>query len=85
MVGGVGEAERDAAMTDEERQQLSDLHAFFFRGTPGVKGSTSRAERIDQLIKAYESGSFIIRSTMYLAGFFAAAGMMWNVTKGYFS
>ena len=70
-------------MTDEERQQLSDLHAFFFRGTPGVKGSISRAERIDQLIKAYESGSFVIRSVIYLAGFLAAAGAVWNLAKGH--
>ena len=70
-------------MTDEERRQLADLHAFFFRGTPGVRGAISRAERIDQLITAYESGSLVIRSVIYLAGFLAAAGAVWNLLKGH--
>lgn len=70
-------------MTEIEREQIADLHAYFFQGTPGVKSSITRAQRLDEIVRAYESGSFIMRMIIYLSAFVAAAGGLLAFLKSY--
>ncbi|MGB0855385.1 MAG: hypothetical protein ACPGSI_18960 [Pikeienuella sp.] len=69
-------------MTDEQAKKLDDLHEFLFGTIPGVPSSKSRAEQVEDLLKAYRAGSFMARLSLWAAGLITAVGTAYLMLKG---
>lgn len=55
-------------MTEDQAKKLNDLHAFWFETPPGLPNTPTRAQQLEELLKAYRSGSWLARLLIYLSG-----------------
>lgn len=67
-------------MTEKEREQLQNLHDFFFKSH--LEGKPTRAEQLDEVLMAVRAGKFGSRIILWLAGFVAALGVIWAYFTG---
>lgn len=67
-------------MTDDERKQLAELHAFFM--APRAPGKPSRAAEIDDALAGVRAGKIGYRFTLYVTGFITAVFAAWTAIKG---
>jgi len=67
-------------MTDDERQKLDQIHAFFFK--TDLPKKPSRAEQIDQLLGAVRAGKVTTRVIMWAAGLIIAVTGVYSTAKG---
>jgi len=67
-------------MTPTDRQKLDDLHRFFME--PPRKGKPARADQIDSLLLAVQTGKLSVRALLWLAGGIAAIAAAYTQIKG---
>lgn len=69
-------------MTEEQAKKLGDLHEFLFGTVPGISTSKSRAEQIEEILRAYRAGSFFVRAVLWGAGVVTAVGAALIALRG---
>lgn len=67
-------------MTPEDRQKLDDLHKFFMEKPRPNR--PSRADQIDNLLLAVQTGKLSVRALLWLAGGVAAIAAAYTQIKG---
>lgn len=69
-------------MTDEQAQKLDELHEFFFGKTPGLADEKTRAQQLEDILRAYRAGSLLLRLFLLFSGVVAAVAVVANSFKG---
>lgn len=59
-------------MTPDQDKKIDDLHSFFFEHPAGLPKAPTRAEQIEEILKAYRSASWISRGILYIGAFATA-------------
>lgn len=67
-------------MQENDRQKLDDLHRFFME--PPRPGRPSRADQIDNLLTAVQTGKLSVRALLWLAGGLAVLAGAYSQIKG---
>lgn len=68
-------------MTEDERQMVKRTHDFWF--VPAHPGRKTRAEQMDDLLTAVNTGKLTVRAGLWLAGVIAASTAAWAQVKGF--
>lgn len=70
-------------MTPEQGKQLQELHDFWMK--PPVAGRPSRAQLIDEVLRAYTAGGIVVRVFLWGCAAIVAVASAWGATKGWFT